>query len=135
MTQDYLRLNRIPKVKRMRRLLISLLASVVLAVVMHAVPYYWFDEFRYAVLDGQTLVRELAKVPAYRIIPIVILTAKDLSQDERRSLGTAVGKVMQEPDIQKKFDALTATPLGNSPEEFTAEVKADGKNTFDFEVN
>jgi CheY-like chemotaxis protein len=54
------------------------------------------------VLDGQMLVRELAKVPAYRAIPIVILTARDLSQDERRSLGTAVRKVLQKGSCNRE---------------------------------
>jgi CheY-like chemotaxis protein len=45
------------------------------------------------VMDGFTLVQELQHDLALRSIPIIVITAKDLTQAERQQLGSAVGKV------------------------------------------
>jgi CheY-like chemotaxis protein len=70
--------------------------------VAEAPPTLILLDLMLPVLDGRTLVRELAKVPAYRAIPIVILTSRDLSRDERDSLGAAVHKVLQKGSCNRE---------------------------------
>jgi CheY-like chemotaxis protein len=47
------------------------------------------------VMDGLTFVRELRKRPEHCDIPVVVLTAKDLTADERERLGDTVCRVLQ----------------------------------------
>jgi CheY-like chemotaxis protein len=47
------------------------------------------------VMDGFEFVRELRKRDAWRSIPIIIITAKDLGDDDRRQLNGHVEKVLQ----------------------------------------
>ncbi len=47
------------------------------------------------VMDGFDFVRELRKTEAWRSIPIIIITAKDLSAEDRRRLDGYVEKILQ----------------------------------------
>ena len=46
-------------------------------------------------MDGFELVVELRKHEAWREIPVVVATAKDLTADDRQRLNGYVGKVLQ----------------------------------------
>jgi CheY-like chemotaxis protein len=48
-----------------------------------------------SVMDGFGFVRELHKIPAYRSIPIVAISAKELTDDDRHFLAGSVKRVMQ----------------------------------------
>lgn len=47
------------------------------------------------VMDGMTFLQELRKVPEYSSIPIVVLTAKELTNSDRQELGKSVHKILQ----------------------------------------
>ena len=47
------------------------------------------------VMDGFEFVRELRKHDAWRSIPIIVITAKDLSDDDRRQLNGHVERILQ----------------------------------------
>jgi CheY-like chemotaxis protein len=52
-------------------------------------------DLKMPVLDGLGFVRELQKTPACRSIPIVAITAKELTEDDRRQLSGCVQKILQ----------------------------------------
>jgi len=52
-------------------------------------------------MDGFQLAAELRRHQTWRSIPIVVLTAKDLSQDERASLAGSVAEVLQKGEVDK----------------------------------
>ena len=56
------------------------------------------------VMDGFQFVMELRKNPAWRSIPIVVVTAKDLSEQERRRLNGDVAGLVQKRGLSR--DAL-----------------------------
>jgi CheY-like chemotaxis protein len=47
------------------------------------------------VMDGFAFIRELHKTEAFRRIPIVVLTAKELGKEDRLELSGSVGKILQ----------------------------------------
>lgn len=53
------------------------------------------------VMDGFTFLIELHKNVAHRSIPVVILTAKDLTDAERRRLSLVFGKVLQKGSYRR----------------------------------
>ena len=57
------------------------------------------------VMDGLTFIQEARKVPDCQSIPIVVLTAKDLTAEDRRGLGSSVRKVLQK-GAYKRDDLL-----------------------------
>jgi adenylate cyclase len=60
-----------------------------------AVPTLILLDLMLPELDGFGFLQELRKTPAYRAIPIVVSTAKDLSADDHSQLQGAVVKVFQ----------------------------------------
>jgi CheY-like chemotaxis protein len=46
-------------------------------------------------MDGFTLLAELRAQPAYRALPVVVLTARDLSADEQARLRAGMALVIQ----------------------------------------
>jgi PAS domain S-box-containing protein len=57
-------------------------------------------------MDGFEFIARIRANPLWRQIPVVVLTAKDLSQHERETLNRQVQKVLQKGDCQR--DALLA---------------------------
>jgi CheY-like chemotaxis protein len=57
-------------------------------------------------MDGFEFVAQLRKLPENRNIPIVVLTAKEISAEERRALNGQVAKVVQKASL--KIDDLLA---------------------------
>ncbi|MBI2466907.1 MAG: response regulator [Candidatus Rokubacteria bacterium] len=57
-------------------------------------------------MDGFAFVEELRREAAWRAIPVVVVTAKDLSADERARLNGYVEKILQEGAYPR--DALLA---------------------------
>jgi CheY-like chemotaxis protein len=52
-------------------------------------------------MSGFEVAAELQRTPAWRSIPVVVMTAKDLSDDDRRRLNGLVGRVLQKgPDAK-----------------------------------
>jgi hypothetical protein len=51
-------------------------------------------------MDGFEFVARLRADPAHRNIPIVVLTAKELSPDERARLNGQVAKIIQKGSLQ-----------------------------------
>ena len=49
-------------------------------------------------MDGFAFVDELRRRPAWRAIPIVVVTAKDLTPEDRRRLNGPVEKVLRKGD-------------------------------------
>jgi CheY-like chemotaxis protein len=60
-----------------------------------AVPRLIVLDLMMPVMDGFAFVGELAKTPAFRAIPIVAVTARDLSAEDREHLGGSIGKVLR----------------------------------------
>ena len=46
-------------------------------------------------MDGFEFVRELRKLRAHRSIPVIVVTAKDLTAEDRRRLNGHVEKILQ----------------------------------------
>ncbi|MCZ6681638.1 MAG: response regulator, partial [Planctomycetota bacterium] len=53
-------------------------------------------------MDGFEFVQELRKVESRRSIPIVVVTAKDISDDDRRRLTGNVERVLQKGSYERK---------------------------------
>ncbi|MGD2181960.1 response regulator [Lusitaniella coriacea] len=53
-------------------------------------------------IDGFEFVRELRRQPQWRSIPIIVLTAKELSATERQKLNGAVEKIMQKGSYDRQ---------------------------------
>jgi CheY-like chemotaxis protein len=55
-------------------------------------------------MDGFQFVAALKQIPEWRSIPIVVVTARDLSEDERRELNGQVAQVVSKQSYER--DAL-----------------------------
>ncbi|HET6522788.1 MAG TPA: response regulator, partial [Geminicoccaceae bacterium] len=53
------------------------------------------------VMDGFELLVELRREPAWRAIPVVVLTAKDLTDDDHRRLNGGVAGIMQKGSVSR----------------------------------
>ena len=54
------------------------------------------------VMDGFEFVMELRKVPAWRAIPIIVVTAKDLSEEDRRRLRDNVEQIIEKGGLSSE---------------------------------
>ena len=66
-----------------------------LAAVERAVPSLILLDLMMPVMDGCQFAAELRKRDAWRGIPVIVITAKDLTADDRRALNGDVQGVMQ----------------------------------------
>jgi PAS domain S-box-containing protein len=58
-------------------------------------------------MDGLETLRRLRRLPAGRTVPVVVLTAKDLSATEKDVLGAAAdGVIMKGPDVEEELTQL-----------------------------
>ena len=46
-------------------------------------------------MDGFDFIHELRKTPAWRSIPVVVLTAQDVSEEDRQRLNGSVAKILR----------------------------------------
>jgi CheY-like chemotaxis protein len=46
-------------------------------------------------MDGFEFMQELRKLPAYNLVPVVVITAKDLTEEDRRRLNGQVARILQ----------------------------------------
>jgi CheY-like chemotaxis protein len=62
-------------------------------------------------MDGFELCDELRKSPAWRRIPVIVITAKDLTQEERRRLSGGVERILQKdaPSRDEMLREVSAT--------------------------
>jgi CheY-like chemotaxis protein len=61
-------------------------------------------------MDGFEFMQELRKLPALRQVPVVVITAKDLAEEDRRRLNGEVARILRKS--------------GLSLEELVAQVRA-----------
>lgn len=54
------------------------------------------------VMDGLEFLEELRKKPAWRSIPVVVVTAKDLTEEDRRRLNGSVEKILEKSVYTRK---------------------------------
>ena len=59
-------------------------------------------------MDGFTFMEELRRQPEYRHIPVVVITAKDLTDEDRRRLNGHVIQILQKGgySTQKLLDEI-----------------------------
>ena len=65
-----------------------------LALVAEAQPTLIFTDLMMPVMDGFTFVEELRRVEDWKKIPVIVLTAKDLTDEDRRRLSGQVERVL-----------------------------------------
>ena len=53
-------------------------------------------------MDGFDFILELRKTPAWRSIPVVVLTAKDVTEDDRRRLNGSVAKILRKAAYRRE---------------------------------
>ncbi len=53
-------------------------------------------------MDGFDFIHELRKTPAWRQIPVVVLTARDVSEDDRRRLNGSVAKILRKAAYRRE---------------------------------
>ena len=53
-------------------------------------------------MDGFDFIHELRKIPAWRSIPVVVLTARDVSEDDRRRLNGSVAKILRKAAYRRE---------------------------------
>ena len=66
-----------------------------LGVLAHRVPALILLDLMMPVMDGCQFAAELRKVDAWRDIPVIVITAKDLTAEDRRALNGDVQGVLQ----------------------------------------
>jgi CheY-like chemotaxis protein len=69
------------------------------------------------VMDGLTFLKEFRQVPNAGAIPVIVLTAKDLTPEERRQLSLSVervvGKGSRTDSLLKEIRGLVAQSMGH----------------------
>jgi CheY-like chemotaxis protein len=58
-------------------------------------------------MDGFEVLNELRRRPDWQNIPIVVITAKDLTNDDRNRLNGAVERIIQKSDRDEMLRQLT----------------------------
>jgi CheY-like chemotaxis protein len=51
-------------------------------------------------MDGFEFLQELRKRPAFRRVPVVVITAKDITEEDRRRLNGEVSRILQKSDLR-----------------------------------
>ena len=83
--------------------------------VASARPSLIFTDLMMPVMDGFDFVEELRQVEAYREIPVIVLSAKDLTEDDRRRLNGHVERVLDKgsqsgEDLLDRLRELVGSP-------------------------
>jgi signal transduction histidine kinase/DNA-binding response OmpR family regulator/ligand-binding sensor domain-containing protein/protocatechuate 3,4-dioxygenase beta subunit len=66
-------------------------------------------------MDGFEFMQELRKRPAFRLVPVVVITAKDITEEDRRRLNGQVSRILQKSalrmeDLLAEVKRLTGAP-------------------------
>ena len=69
--------------------------KVALEQVGREIPGMIFLDLMMPVMDGFTFVRKLRSEAAWRDIPIIVITSKDISQEEKQLLEESVVTILQ----------------------------------------
>jgi CheY-like chemotaxis protein len=75
--------------------------SVALERMATELPSLILLDLMMPVMDGFGFLQAVAQHPEYREIPIVVVTAKDLTPEERRMLGSRVDQVVEKGAIDR----------------------------------
>ena len=73
------------------------------------------------VMDGFAFLHELRSRPEWQKIPVMVITAKDLSQNERQLLTNNVSQVIEKSAHKRE------TILGEISRQVTAQIRSTGK--------
>jgi CheY-like chemotaxis protein len=89
-----------------------------LARVAETVPNLILLDLMLPVMDGFAFVRELRKNPRCQATPVLVISAKELSRDERLQLSASVHKVIEKgtysrDDLLREIRARVATQVPN----------------------
>jgi len=93
-----------------------------LALVREARPALVLLDLTMPVMDGFTFLRELRAMPAGAEVPVVVLSARDMSADERRQL-TGVESVLRKGDTSMQALAAKIERIGH-PRDPSKEAEA-----------
>jgi len=67
-------------------------------------------------MDGLTFLQEFRRLPNARAVPVIVMTAKDLTSEERHKLGSTVervvGKGSKTDSLVKEIRGLVAQSMG-----------------------
>jgi signal transduction histidine kinase/CheY-like chemotaxis protein len=68
-------------------------------------------------MDGITFLGQLRKIPQFSRVPVIVITSKDLTEDERRLLSLNVDSVMQKAavDVQEVINAVGEKLAARTP--------------------
>ena len=69
-------------------------------------------------MDGFEFLDELRRRPEWRHIPVVVITSKDLTEEDRRRLNGGVARIIQKGTL--RFDELLTTIRSLAPTEAKA---------------
>ena len=75
---------------------------VALEQVAREVPSLILLDLMMPVMDGFDFVLEMRKVEAWRSIPIVVVTSKDITEEDRRRLNGGVANLIQREGLDRK---------------------------------
>ena len=80
---------------------------------------------RLAILPNVPTFREVGLEPVNRLAFYGILGPKGLPKEVVDKVNAAMLKVLQDPTVRKRIEDTGSIILGNSPEEFSAQIKAE----------
>jgi tripartite-type tricarboxylate transporter receptor subunit TctC len=80
---------------------------------------------RLAVLPNVPTFKEVGLEPVNRMAYYGILGPKGLPREVIERINTATRKVLEDPAVRKRIEDTGSIVLGNSPEEFAAQIKAE----------
>lgn len=80
---------------------------------------------RLAVLPNVPTFKEVGLEPVNRLAFYGILGPKGLPKEVVEKVNAAMLKVLQDPGVRKRIEDTGSIILGNSPEEFSAQIKAE----------
>jgi PAS domain S-box-containing protein len=70
--------------------------------LLHSRPDLILSDLMMPEMDGFELIEKIRKEPSLRKIPVVVLTAKDMSNEERNLLNQRVEKIFQKGDYRRE---------------------------------
>ena len=80
---------------------------------------------RLAILPDVPTFKELGLEPVNRMAYYGILGPKDLPKEVVNKVNAGVLKALQDPAVRRRIEDTGSIPIGNTPAEFTAQIKAE----------